>query len=123
MNKSRKTPLASSGAPATLTRSAIALVLGLATSMPGFADDTEIYVGRGGISTGIASNNPNVLIVIDTSGSMSDQVITQTNYDPTVAYSDCFDPSRVYYSSASMPTACGNNPSFPRSMLRCDAAW
>lgn len=58
-----------------------------------FADDTEILTGQ---VTDFAA--PNILFVIDTSGSMEGDVVVNDNYDPTVAYPGPYnEPDRLYY--------------------------
>ena len=47
-------------------------------------DDTDIFTG------GEINVPPNVLIILDTSGSMKDQITTQTIYDPTDTYSGSY---------------------------------
>jgi type IV pilus assembly protein PilY1 len=54
----------------------------LAAGVPAQADDTELFVAT---STG-AGIRPNVLFIIDNSGSMGTDVVTQGPYDPTYTY-------------------------------------
>ena len=75
--------------PRTLRSSSLALLLGLAAALPIHADDTEIFIGR-------AENysDPNVLFVIDTSGSM-DTVTNFLAYDPATTYSGACAADRI----------------------------
>ena len=75
-----------------LTRTAIltACVLGLGLGVVR-ADDTEIFTG------GEINVPPNVLIILDTSGSMKDKITTQTDYDPDVTYGGTCDSDGIYY--------------------------
>ncbi|MEM9057992.1 MAG: hypothetical protein AAGD86_10970, partial [Pseudomonadota bacterium] len=57
------------------------LVLTLAAGQAAYADDTEVLTGRT-----VNSGPPNVLLVLDTSGSMNSEVVIGDNYDPTVDY-------------------------------------
>ena len=59
--------------PATIRRTFIGLLLGAVAGLPGTAsaDDTEIYLGSDSLSEGV---RPNVLFILDTSGSMSSSV-------------------------------------------------
>ncbi|MCD6569387.1 MAG: hypothetical protein J7L53_01655, partial [Deltaproteobacteria bacterium] len=89
-------------------KKSILLFLGLCfllTYNPAVADDTEIFSG------GLINVTPNVLIIFDTSGSMSDDVPCSV-YDPDHDYSEDFgggweDPEpayeryKVYYKSGS----------------------
>ncbi|MEO1574293.1 MAG: hypothetical protein AAFU65_04960, partial [Pseudomonadota bacterium] len=75
----------------------------LAAALPGlalwasgtvaFADDTEILTGQIGEYAA-----PNILFIIDTSGSMGGQVLVDDSYDPSVTYTGPFtDPEKLYY--------------------------
>ena len=101
--------------------------------LPAFADDIEIYVGNEGVGVEV---KPNLVFIIDTSGSMSADVKTplpyDVNVDYAVKYSDvkdadgnvkaCFDTSMVYFSTGDTPTSCSTNDRFKISALKCDAA-
>ncbi|HXV08551.1 MAG TPA: hypothetical protein VD791_11015, partial [Burkholderiales bacterium] len=50
----------------------------LALAAPALADDAEIFVGTGSV---VSSQRPNILFVMDTSGSMSTNVTTQVPYN------------------------------------------
>jgi len=43
------------------------------------ADDTELFIGA---ANGVNTAQPNILFIIDDSGSMGDLVSSQPNYDP-----------------------------------------
>jgi len=82
------------------------------------ADDTEIFVSQAA-STGA---QPNVLFVIDTSGSMGTDVeVTPELYDSGKTYGGC-DPSRIYYSTNGSTPKCSSNNWFPAASNRCDAS-
>jgi type IV pilus assembly protein PilY1 len=49
------------------------------SGMPAFADDTELFVGTTASGGGV---QPNILFVLDTSGSMDDSITTQPPFDP-----------------------------------------
>lgn len=81
----------------TASIAALAFVVSSAT-----AQDTEIYIGQ---SDEAVSRNPNVLFIVDTSGSMGTDVeVEQNPYDDSVDYEDvCVsddDDDRVYWSRA-----------------------
>lgn len=78
------------------------VVLGLMSSIPVMADDTEIYLGASG---GLPEVNPNILFIIDNSGSMDTKVETLDGYDPNTVYTGSCDVNRVYY------TRGGRSPS------------
>ncbi|HEX5045535.1 MAG TPA: PilC/PilY family type IV pilus protein [Gammaproteobacteria bacterium] len=89
---------------------------------PAVADDIELFVGSG--TPGVQAR-PNILLILDDSGSMSAQITSQTSYDPTHAYTGggC-DKNRVYWSTTGTPPVCGTgeNAYFMRSGLKCHAA-
>jgi type IV pilus assembly protein PilY1 len=58
------------------------------------ADDTEVYVGQ---PTTAADGRPNVLFIIDTSGSMDGDVDTQEAFDPAQIYSGKCSANRIYW--------------------------
>jgi len=72
------------------------VLVGIIVSAPVFADDTEIYSTASNITQ---KTQPNVLFVLDTSGSMSDPTYSRPAYDPATDYSGgsaCYDKDRVY---------------------------
>ncbi|CAN5285946.1 PilC/PilY family type IV pilus protein [soil metagenome] len=95
---------------------------GLLTAMfsaaPAIGDDTEIFV-----SNADSSVRPNILFILDTSGSMDSFVDTQPPYDPATQYNGSCDSGRVYWSQGfNLPPTCGQNRWFNRSWLHCNAA-
>ncbi len=103
----------------SLTVGALAVMLG-ASDLP--ADDTEIF-----ISQPASTVQSNILLVIDTSGSMNETAGTSpVPFDPNESYNDgpanC-NSSRVYYSSSSTaPNDCDGLNWFPLSDLKCAKA-
>ena len=100
----------------------LSLVITLASSTPASADDTEIFIGNT-----VTGAQPNILFVLDTSGSMDTEVITENSpYDPNTAYAGSCDPNRVYWvrdqGSPFLPPDCGTNNWFNLSNLKCKAA-
>lgn len=96
-------------------------------AVPAVADDIEIYVGNAGVDIEV---KPNLVFIIDTSGSMRAKVQTALPYDINHDYSAdqdadgndaCFVPGRVYFSSGTTPTNCATDDWFDRSALVCDA--
>ena len=101
------------------------LLLGVALALVGSpdvrADDTEIFVSQSGAGTGV---QPNILFVLDTSGSMGEDVVTQVPYDPATTYTGACDPTRVYWRSGSgNPPSCSfSNQWFAGTQMKCNAA-
>ena len=115
------------------TSSLLTLFAALAATLlaaPVLADDTEIFSAASGGTIG-----PNIMFIIDTSGSMGTQVTTQTPYDPNGTYpvdsnaatnngyncSTAFDETAVYFaqgSSGNLPS-CNSNSKQPLSYFNC----
>ncbi len=75
-----------------------ATLLSMLACLPALADDTEVYLGDLSFSTNI---RPNVLFIIDTSGSMdTDVTLTNGTYDPATTYTGSCNPDRVYWASS-----------------------
>ena len=55
----------------------------VAPSGAALADDSEIFTG---LANTVSAQRPNILFVIDTSGSMDTDVVTQVPYDPATTY-------------------------------------
>ena len=92
----------------------------LGSGIPAFADDTELFVSSANPST--TTIQPNILFVIDTSGSMRSAVVTQATYDPAVSYSGSCSTSRVYWRTGTGdPPSCDTTRWFNRDALMCDA--
>lgn len=89
-------------------------------SLPAVADDTEIYMSQ----PESTSARPNVLFILDTSGSMDREVVsTVPIYDPNRTYDSLgCSADRIYYSTSDTPPACGTGNWFPRASLHCDAS-
>ena len=82
------------------------------------ADDTEIFFNQNNTNVGA-----NVLLILDTSGSMDDEVTSGPDYDATITYptyGSC-DPNYVYYAAAGTPT-CSNANRIPVSQFKCGSA-
>jgi type IV pilus assembly protein PilY1 len=97
----------------------------LAAGLPAQADDTELFVST---SSG-AGIRPNILFVIDNSGSMATKVVTQEPYDPSVIYTPTSGSTcaldRVYWrQNIGTDPSCGNSNDnwFNVSSLSCQAA-
>lgn len=75
---------------------AAALTVGAAP--PVQADDVEIYLGEPTPQS--VESRPNILFVMDTSGSMGTKVTTQTTYDPSETYTGSCTSDSVYWKSS-----------------------
>lgn len=87
-----------------------------------YADDTEIYIGG---NLGAGTVQPNVVFIIDTSGSMgtADVPVTTTPYDPTQTYSGSCSSSYIYWSTNGIPpNSCSTSHYFDASQFTCSAS-
>ncbi|MDH5425636.1 MAG: PilC/PilY family type IV pilus protein [Gammaproteobacteria bacterium] len=83
------------------------------------AEDIEIYVGNASTAPEV---KPNLMFIIDTSGSMDAAVAVRADYDVNTVYSGCFSDTRVYYSTGALITSCGTKNYFNKTALKCNAA-
>ncbi|MBI3562264.1 MAG: pilus assembly protein PilY [Gammaproteobacteria bacterium] len=96
---------------------AAASLLAVLNTTAAHADDTEIYVGG---NAGASVVRPNVLFIIDTSGSMNDLLtLTNSNYDPTITYSGSCNSSNIYWSSTGKPVTCSTANYFSATSNQC----
>ncbi|MGH8315619.1 MAG: hypothetical protein ACRETU_10775, partial [Steroidobacterales bacterium] len=107
---------------------ALSVLLGacycLAVGTPALADDTEIFGASNAVGAGL---KPNILFIVDTSGSMDTNVVTQQTFDSAKTYTGACDPNNVYWNvdtgTPSTPPRCNTSNYFPRSQLKCQAAF
>ena len=97
--------------------------LALFCSAPTWADDTELL-----LVTPSASDlpfNANILLILDSSGSMREMVETNKPYDSTVTYAggSC-DPNRMYWTRIGSVPACdaGNDQFVEKNSFECKKA-
>ena len=84
------------------------------------ADDTEIYVGSSSATSDI---KPNVVFIIDTSGSMStDETFSTGTYDPATTYTGSCTSDRVYWSTNGVPPDCSTSRYFLATANTCQAS-
>ncbi|MGE0082032.1 MAG: hypothetical protein AB7U81_12110, partial [Thiohalomonadaceae bacterium] len=85
-----------------------------------YSDDTEIYLG-GNLGQTVAQ--PNIVFIIDTSGSMASVVEnTQVAYDPGTTYSGSCRTDRVYWSATGKPPSCNTDNYVSASANKCKAS-
>ena len=100
-----------------ITWLAAGMLWALTAGLPAAADDTELFVGD---STLYPQSLPNILFILDTSGSMTTLVSTQGSYDPTVTYPGICDPARVYYRRGTgNPPSCNTSNWFNLTAYTC----
>ncbi len=99
-----------------------ALVLTFAIGSPAVADDTELLIVDPSKS---AASPPNILFILDTSGSMGDPVTTTEPFDPAKDYSglgSC-DPNRLYWTTLDVPPTCQDSDGDPNLQYIEDSAF
>ncbi len=98
----------------------IAATVLVLVSSGAYADDTEIFRAN---PSNLAS--PNIMLILDTSGSMDSNTISPVPYDPAATYTgtgDCANiDDRVYYvlGDSTTPPRCDSNNWFLRTRLKC----
>lgn len=85
------------------------------------ADDIELFIA--GEDTSIDNGaQPNVLFVIDTSGSMTSEVVTQVAWDPNTTFDDCYRSDAIYWGFSSTAPSCNSNHWFYKTKNMCQAS-
>ncbi|MGE5242162.1 MAG: pilus assembly protein [Bacteroidota bacterium] len=97
-----------------------AILSGVAVALLGItnvsAKDTDIYLKTPQVSR---DDSPDILILLDNSGSMESNSITTTpSYDATTTYSGSYDATRVYWATSGIPSS-GTSNWFPATNNKC----
>ena len=92
------------------------LLLTLTAGSPVWADDVELL-----LSTPASSNaaKPNILFILDSSGSMRTIEPNQVPYDADEIYTGPCDLSQYYWSTNSSIPSCGSSYRFNKSVFYC----
>ena len=99
--------------------SAMTLILGAAGPAP--ADDTELFITSA--DPLITGSQPNILFIIDTSGSMNTEVVTQEDWDSDREWAGCFEGTGVYFSTTNSKPECTSNDWFEKEQNFCQDSW
>ena len=106
----------------TYTSSA-ALILTMLAGVPAFADDTELLVVD---PANTIATPPNIMFILDTSGSMGDPANTIQPYDSTFDYtSGSCDTDKLYWTTLPAEPSCaggGNTQFIDETSFDCDDA-
>ncbi len=108
----------------TLTRritqvAAGALLALAAVAPPALADDTELMLLIPDVTV-----RPNILFMLDTSGSMTSQVSTKTPYDPDTVYpvsNEC-SPDAIYWTDVDVVPSCTSGQQVAKTAFQCASA-
>ncbi len=99
---------------------ATGLLVSLGCGPVAYADDTELFVAAADPT--ITGAQPNILFIIDTSGSMTSGVVTQKPWDATLEFNGPFDTDSIYWSTTGTPPGSGSSDRFPKSRNECQAS-
>ena len=98
----------------------VSFVLALLTGAPAVADDTELLLINPDPSQ---RPIPNVMFILDTSGSMTTSQMTTDPYDYTVTYAGACDPTRIYWTDVDLEPDCTTTDDYVEgSAYVCDFA-
>ena len=94
----------------------------LLSGFPAIADDTELFVVDASL---FPDARPNVLFIMDTSGSMADKIRTQPTFKSAETYAGSCAAGRVYWVDTSVsgsPPQCTSSNWIESSKFLCIAA-
>jgi type IV pilus assembly protein PilY1 len=96
------------------------LALAFTVGTPVIADDTELM-----LSVPNTGGKPNILFILDTSGSMDDEVMTQQPYDAAQTYGDGVDDcdaDSIYWTDVDNAPDCASTQFVAKSAFVCNSA-
>ena len=101
-----------------------ASVCAIAAGAPVWADDTELLLVN---PSSIMRPQPNILFILDTSGSMDSLEETAKPYDPNRTYTTGLcDPSKLYWTDVDVVPVCAgpglDSQVIEKTAFKCDAA-
>ena len=102
------------------TWTVIGLGIALLAGLPVLADDTELLLINPDPTT---NPKPNILFILDTSGSMSTSENTTDPFDDTQVYGGDCDPTRVYWTDVDVVPNCATTTNFTEgASFHCEYA-
>ena len=99
---------------------AVGLVLSLGAGPMAYADDTDLFIANA--DPQVTGALPNILFVIDTSGSMTSKVFTQSAWDTNLTFSGCYRSDAIYFSVTGVQPGCGSNNWIRKTANYCAAS-
>ena len=93
--------------------------MSLGSAPMAFADDTELFIANA--DPQVTGAQPNILFIMDTSGSMTSKVLTQVDWDPNTTFSGCFRSDALYFSTTGTQPSCGSDNYVLKTYNRCAA--
>ena len=91
-------------------------LLTLTVGSPAVADDVELLLSTPG---GANAAKPNILFIVDSSGSMTTVETSQQPYDPSASYVGPCDPLKYYWTTNSGVPNCGSQYQFRKTAFVC----
>ena len=97
------------------------ILLALTAGAPAVADDTELLLATPATAQ---DNKPNILLILDTSGSMGSTESTIEPYDSSLSYAGDCDVDRVYWTNIGIVPVCdaANTSYIEQAAFVCDLA-
>jgi len=92
------------------------LLLTLTITSPAWGDDVELLLSTPSVSV---AAKPNLLFILDSSGSMTGEVSTQPPYDPNVDYDGDCEADKYYWTTGSSIPTCGDQYKINQSAFVC----
>ena len=99
----------------------VSCVAALLVGVPAIADDTELLL----INPDPTQNpKPNVMFILDTSGSMTTTQTTIAPYDGNAVYAGACDTNRIYWTDVDVTPVCDatNTAYIEKTSFHCDFA-
>jgi len=100
---------------------AAGLLVPLMVGTGAYADDTELFVAA--FDPAVTGSQPNVMFIMDTSGSMTNEVITQVAWNTATTFDGCFESGAYYFSTTGNKPPCGSNDYFWKDNNYCEASF
>lgn len=96
----------------------VGLTLALTVGSPAVADDTELLLSN---PNSAGANTPNILFILDSSGSMTTVEKTQEPYDGTKLYDGTCNTGRYYWTKSGNTPSCNwNNQYIDKDRFLCE---
>ncbi len=97
------------------------LLLALAIGAPALADDTELLLVN---PDDLAAPKPNIMFILDTSGSMTTVESTREIYDSTLTFTGTCNPDVLYWTEVDVRPSCdvANTRFIDKASFVCDSA-
>lgn len=99
---------------------ATGLLLTLGSGPMAWADDTELFIANA--DPLVTGAKPNILFILDTSGSMDSKVLTQADWDDSLDFAGCFRTNALYISTNGSKPSCGSSAWVYKSANQCAAS-